>query len=176
MLIPTLNNYADMMKQIDPVTTLPVIERALHMAERAIGKNHPLYHTVATTYAETLAAAHKWPEAHAAFDEVLALEVPTHSPMLATTLTSRAQLALDEKQYAEAADFAQRAVTGYEAAGGTDNPELWLPLTKLGQAKLALGDKDAAKTALQRAIEIAERTKVSEPDLAPTRDALKQAQ
>jgi tetratricopeptide (TPR) repeat protein len=176
MLIPTLNNYADMMKQVDPVATLPVIERALHMAETALGKNHPLYHTVATTYAETLAAAHKWPEAHTAFDDVLARETSTQSPILPTTLTSRAELALDEKQYAAAADFAQRAVTAYEAAGGTENPELWLPLSKLGQAKLALGQRDAAKAALERSIAIAEREKVSEAELASTREALEHLQ
>jgi tetratricopeptide (TPR) repeat protein len=146
------------------------------MAETALGKNHPLYHTVATTYAETLAAAHKWPEAHTAFDDVLARETSTQSPILPTTLTSRAELALDEKQYAAAADFAQRAVTAYEAAGGTENPELWLPLSKLGQAKLALGQRDAAKAALERSIAIAEREKVSEAELASTREALEHLQ
>ena len=176
MLIPTLNNYADLMKQVDPVATLPVIQRALTMAEHSIGKNHPLYHTVATTYAETLAAAHKWPEAHAAFDETIALETTNHSPLLPTTLTSRAQLALVEKQYAEAADFAQRAVAGLETAGGTENPELWLPLTKLGIAKLALGQRDAAKAALERSLAIAEKVKISDTELGPTREALKQLQ
>jgi tetratricopeptide (TPR) repeat protein len=176
MLIPTLNNYADLMKDIDPAATLPVVQRALTMAEHSIGKNHPLYHTVATTYAETLAAAHRNKEARAAFDDTIALETATHSPLLPTTLTSKAQLAIDEKKYGEAADLAQQAVSGLETAGGTDNPELWLPLSKLGIAKLALGQRDAAKTALDRSVEIAEKVKISEAELGATRDALKQLQ
>jgi tetratricopeptide (TPR) repeat protein len=176
MLIPTLNNYADLMKEIDPAATLPVIQRALTMAEHSIGKNHPLYHTVATTYAETLAAGHQNKEARAAFDEVIALETDSHSPLLPTTLTSKAQLAIEEKQYNEAVDLAQRAVAGLESAGGKENPELWLPLSKLGIAKLALGQRDAAKETLDRAIAIAEHVKVSEAELGPTRDAAKQLQ
>jgi tetratricopeptide (TPR) repeat protein len=128
---------------------------------------------VATDYAETLTAAGRYKEARAIYDEVLALEAKTSSTALPQTQMSRAELALAEHQYADAASNADRAVAGYEAAGGKDNPELWRPLSDLAFARQALGKPASeVRPLLERAIAIGERVHLHELDLAPTREAL----
>jgi tetratricopeptide (TPR) repeat protein len=174
MLIATLNNMADQMKHSDPAGALPMVERSLALATKYLGPGHVLTQTVATTRAEVLGALGRSDEAHTAFDELIAAETKSASGELATTLVARAELALAEKHDADAADYAQRAVTALEAAGGKDNPELWHPLSRLGEAKLALGQRDAAKAALERALAIADKAKISETDLAATRAAAAQ--
>jgi len=176
MLIATLNNMADQLEHTDPAGALPMSERSVALATRYLGKGHALSQTVLTTHAEVIGALGRSTEAHAEFDELLAAETAGNSPILATTLTARAELALTEKQYADAATYAQKAVAALEAAGGTDNPELWHPLSRLGEAELAQGHRDAAKASLDRALAIATKAKISEPDLAATRAAAQQLQ
>jgi tetratricopeptide (TPR) repeat protein len=110
--------------------------------------------------------------ARAAYTEVLALETASGSTALPTTRTSRAELALVERAWVDAATYAARAIEGFEAAGGKDNPELWRPLSALGRANAKLGKPAEARAALERAIAIGERVHLLPAELAATRDAL----
>jgi hypothetical protein len=103
---------------------------------------------------------------------VLATEIALHSTTLPVTQTSRAQLALAEKQYAEAERFATLAIAGFEAAGGKDNPELWRPLAALGRALAAENKATDARTALEKSIAIGTRVQLAPALLQPARDAL----
>ena len=173
ILVPTLDNYAELLRQDgDPTAALAVLDRALQLATAFPGKDHPSYHEVARNRADALVAAKRYAEAHASFDELLALEEKTHSTVLPDTQASRAELALAEHAWAEAADFAARAVAGVEATGGADSPALWRPLSALGRADVELRKMADARKALERAITIGTRVKLHETELAPARDAL----
>jgi tetratricopeptide (TPR) repeat protein len=176
ILVPSLDNYAEYLRHSgDIAAAVSVNERALRLAKAFPGPDHPTYHVVATDYAETLTAAGRLEEARALYDELFALEAKTSSTTLPQTQTSRAELALVEHQYAEAASQAERAVAGFEAAGGKDNPDLWRPLSSLGRARLALGKPPSeVRPVLERALAIGEVIKLHELDLAPTREALAQ--
>jgi hypothetical protein len=131
-----------------------------------------VFHQLATDTCDTLIAAGKLAEAHALFDEVLALEKKTTSTVLPATLASRAELALADKAWRDAQAFAEQSIAGYEAVGGKDNPALWRPLTALGRAQLALDHADAARAALERALAIGDKAQIPAADLAPTHAAL----
>jgi len=103
---------------------------------------------------------------------VLVLEEQNHSTVLPVTQAARAELAVAEKQWADAARFAEQSIAGYEASGGKDNPALWRPLTALGRARLGAGQTAAARELLARAVAVGEKAAVSAADLAPTREAL----
>jgi tetratricopeptide (TPR) repeat protein len=174
ILVPSLDNFAEFLRHSGDIPeALSINERALKLAKAFPGVDHPTYHVVATDYAESLTAAGRYKEARALYDEVFALEAKTSSTTLPQTQVSRAELALVEHQYADAASYSERSVAGYEAAGGKDNPELWRPLSSLGRAKLALGKPASeVRPLLERAIAIGERIKLHELDLAATREAL----
>ena len=77
-----------------------------------------------------------------------------------------------EHAWADAAAFSERAIAGFEAAGGKDNPELWQPLTWLARAKIGLAQGAAARPLLERAIAIGEHAQLAAADLAPAREIL----
>ncbi|HEY1556299.1 MAG TPA: serine/threonine-protein kinase [Kofleriaceae bacterium] len=173
MLLVTLNNQADYLRLSgDPAGALQIIERARQIAAATIGDTHPTSHTIETTYAETLTALHRYADARAAFDALLALEDRTHSAMLAETQASRAELAVDEHDWPTAVDFANKSIAAFEVSNGKDNGMLWRPLVALGRARLGLAQPVDAKAALERAIAIGEQAKVKSEALAPARAAL----
>ena len=171
LLIPALDNYADMLKATGSVTeALPVIERAMNLAK--VDRTSINYHTVATTYAEILALTNRRAEARALLDDVLKLEETTSSPTLSATLSSRAELALEDRAWRDAAAFASRAITALEAEGSVNNPDLWRPLSVLGRAKLELGERADARIALERALAIGAKTELPATTFEATRGAL----
>ena len=172
-LVATLNNLADYKRQGgDFAGALADVTRAKTIALRVPGKASPLYHVVATTEGEILTAMGKPAEARAAFDAVLDLEQSTKSPLLATTLTSRAELELGQHAWADAAAFEERAIAAFEAMAGKDALDLWKPLAGLARARHALDPKADVRPILTRAVAIATKAKVQDADLAPIRDAL----
>src|SRR5262249_47580408 len=127
---------------------------------------------VATERAETLVKMGRLAEARAAFTDILAAEEATHSAFLPTTQSSRAELALAEKAWADAQTWAQRSIADFESKGGPENPALWLPLTRLAESKIGRGDVAGARPLLERALSIGARVEVSPEDLARARDDL----
>jgi tetratricopeptide (TPR) repeat protein len=173
ILMPTLDNYGVFLAQTgDLKGALAMLDRALKLGELAPGRDHPDYQVVATDRADVLVKQSKLAEARAVFDDLLPREQASHSTTLATTQSSRAELALAAHAWAEAATFADQAIAGFEAAGGQDNPELWRPLTALGRAKLELAKPADARAALERAIAIGTRIHLTPAELQPARDAL----
>jgi tetratricopeptide (TPR) repeat protein len=173
VLVPTLDNYAVFLKQQgDFSAALEMIERAQRLADVFPGKDQYSYHVVATDHADVLRAAGRIAEARSLYEDTLALEAKTHSTALPTTQTSRAELALAEKAWSDAEAYAEKAVAGFEAAGGAENPELWRPLTALGRAKIGLGKKADARPLLEHAMAIGQRVHLPDALIAPTREAL----
>jgi tetratricopeptide (TPR) repeat protein len=172
-LVPTLNNTAEFLRDLgDGATAMPMIERAQKITEATVGRQHPFWHNVATTHAELLMIEGKLDEARAMFDDVLQVETKTHSAYMPYTLMARARLALAQSKWAEAVSFDERSIAGYEAAAGSEAPDLWRPLTDLAHAKIKLGKSAEARPLLERALAIADKTKVKEADRAPIRAAL----
>ncbi|HEY0253480.1 MAG TPA: serine/threonine-protein kinase [Kofleriaceae bacterium] len=173
VLVPTLDNYGVFLTQTDdPTKARAMLERGLALAAMIPGKDTPDYDVVATDRADAVVAQGKLVEAHGMFDELLASEVARRSTTLPATQTSRAQLALVEKAWGDAERFARQAITGFEAAGGKDNPELWRPMSVLGRALAAEAKAADAKVALQRAVEIGTGLQLAPALLLPARDAL----
>jgi tetratricopeptide (TPR) repeat protein len=171
MLVATINNLADYHRLHGDIPgALQMIERARTIS-LPMGKQQQGYQIVETTYAETLVAAGRLPEAHGVFDELIALEDRLKSQVLPTTLGSRAALAVIEKDWKTAIANAERAVGLFEVQSGKDTGDLVAPLTALGQARLALGQRDAARDALDRALAIGARVKLGDDALAPARKA-----
>ncbi len=161
---------ADLLKkQRDYAAALVAIARAEAIAAKVPGTAHPLYHTVLTTLGEIRQAAGDRAGARAALDEVLALEAKTTSPMLPTTLASRADLAIADKAYADAAALSARAVAELESAVGAMNHELWRPLASLATAHRELKHLPLARANADRALAIAAAAKLADPDLADLR-------
>jgi len=172
LLIPALNNFADMLKANGRVDeALVVITRAMELAA-TLDHGDDSYHTVATTHAEILFAAGKRAQARALLDDLLKMEERTGSPSLQTTLAARADVALADRAWRDAAAFADKAVAKYEADGGAQNPDLWRPLTALGRARLELGEREQARAALERALAIGKMTELPASTFAETRAAL----
>ena len=173
VLVPTLDNYGVFLTQTDdPAKARAMLERALVLAAGIPGKDSPDYHVVATDRADAVVAEGKLAEAHALFDDLLAQENALHSTTLPMTQTSRAQLALAEGKPADAQAYAELAITGFETAGGKDNPELWRPLAVLGRALALLGKPADARPVLERAIAIGTAVQLAPAQLQPARAAL----
>ena len=172
-LVITLNNMADAAtKANDPAGALVYLDRAKKVVDGSLGEANPLSHAVYTTRAEALAAAGRIVDARPQYDQAIELEAKYHSPYLAQTLTSRAQLELGAKKWADAATFEQRAIAAAEESGGAESPDLWQPLAGLARADIELGKKQDAKPLLARAIAVAEKAQVATDDLAPVRALL----
>ncbi len=175
MLIATLDNMAELLAQEgDFDGSIATFDRAMTIAAVVPGKAHAMYHGLATDRAEVLIDIKRYPDARAALDELMDLETSSHSATLPQTQAVRAKLALAEHAWADAANFAQLSITGYETLGGKDNPALWRPLTWLAEARIGLTPKSPgdARTELERAIAIGEKSQVTPDDLAPTRALL----
>jgi tetratricopeptide (TPR) repeat protein len=172
MLVPTLDNFAELLqKERDFDGALAMLERAKELAALLPGIDHPVYHTVITDLAEVLVDAHRFAEARKLYDELIPAEIRTQSTELPQTLASRAELAIAEKAWPDAATFASRSIDAYEAAGGKDNPDLWRPLTALAGARIGAGKSADARPLLERAIAIGDKGQLGN-ELAPARAAL----
>ncbi len=171
LLIITLNNFADMLLRSKGQGALAkqYVDRALAIATRTIGRGHPMYHTIATTAGEAMAAMGHTGDAEKQFDTVIALEDKVHSPVLGVTLTARARIAVDENQWDAAVELAQRGVEALEATGGNNAPNLWPTLVVLAKAQIGAGHPDLAKPALERAHQIATSAQVTDAELAEVR-------
>ena len=111
-------------------------------------------------------------EAKRTLDDLIVLETANQSPVLPTTLATRAEIALGESKWADALGFADRAIASLEASGGRDSADLWRPLAARGRALVALNQPKEAKVAITRAVEIGIKAKVKPADLGPARAAL----
>jgi tetratricopeptide (TPR) repeat protein len=175
LLVATLDNFAELVrKQGDVALALQMQERALGLSKVMPGTGHPMYHQLATDYGDSLVAAKRFADAHVLYDTVFALEDAAKSPIVPATQTGRAELAIAERDWAAATTFAQKAIAGYEAAGGNDNPLLWRPLTALARVKLATNKPAEAKPLLERAVAIAKQNQTPDDDIAPARELLAQ--
>ncbi len=165
-LVATLNNLADMMRRRGELAdATATIDRAFQIASVAPGTGHPLYHIVATTRAEVLEAAGRLDDARAALDAVIGFEEKAKSPVLATSLASRAEVALAERKWAEAATFDARSIALTEAANGKDASDLWKPLAGLARAKAGAGDAKGAREVAQRAVKIARAAQITDEEI-----------
>jgi len=170
-LVATLNNLADFKLHTGDAHGAGVyVERAYAIAEK-IGRMNTVYHVVATTRAEVLGALGKVAEARAAFDALLELEDKLQSPERGTTLSARAQLELQQRAWAAAAGFAERAVAAYDAVD-KDSLSVWKPLAALATARRALDPKADVKALLERAVAVAKKAQVAPADLQPIEAAL----
>ena len=173
VLIPTLNNYAELLLGQDKFDKgMPVIERAQKITNGTVGKGHPYFVIVTSTRGELLLGAGRIADARAALDEAVAIAEKVKSPYLPEAQFSRAKLAVAEKQWELAAQLAEKSIAGLETKAGKDAGDLWKPLTSLALAKIATNHPDEAKPLLERAIEIADKSKLPAKYLAPTREAL----
>lgn len=173
LLIATLNNYADFLKsEREWDAAAATIDRAVAIAKVAPGVDHPLYHLSATTQAEILGGAGKVADARKQFDELIANERRLKSETLPTTLSARADLELAQQKWTDAAAYAQQAVAEFERLGGVENSELFGPLVVLAKARAALGDKEAAKPLLERAMAIGTTAGMGDVELQPAKAAL----
>jgi len=174
LLLATLVNFSEYLSENEHAhgKALELIERGFVMAKQLPGEEHPSYHETATTKAEILGRLGRVDEARKLFDDVLAIETRVDSVTLPVTHMKRAELELAQHAYAVAASHAEQAIAKYEAQGGSENPELWRPLTRLAQAKLGLGDKAAAKPLLERAIAIGDKAGIGDFVLGDTRALL----
>jgi eukaryotic-like serine/threonine-protein kinase len=172
-LVATLNNLADFKRKSGDLDgAMADVARAKAIAVRVPGTASPLYHVVATTEAEVLSSMGKVAEARAAFDAAIELEQTTQSPVLATTLASRADLELGQRAYADAIALEERSITGFETMGGKDSLDLWRPLAGLATAKRAIDPHADVRLILTRAVAIATKAQIRDADVAPLREAL----
>ncbi len=175
MLILTLNNMADAMtKAKDHKNALHYVERGRLLAEQVLGNAAPMYHAISTTHAEALYATGRLLEAKKLYDEVLALEEQHKSPFFPATLASRAVLSLGAQNWNEASDLEARSIAAWEAASGRDTPDLFKPLVGMGRARLGQGKRAEARSFLERALAIGEKSQLSTAELDPVRKLLEQ--
>jgi tetratricopeptide (TPR) repeat protein len=174
VVAPTLNNYADALARVGEYdAALPLADRATAIAASLPGKDHFMYHQIATDRAEILTFMGRYADAHAVFDEVLPIEERVKSSILPMTQVVRAELALAEHQWADAAAWADKSIAGFQVVGGKENPELWRPYAALGRAQVGLGKKDDARANLEHALAMAKQVQIDIVQVAAAREALK---
>ena len=161
---------------VDRAAPIPIIERTQKLVNGTVGKAHPYYVAISATRGDILMGAGKLDESRAVLDEVVATGEKTRSPYLPEAYVARAKLAVREQQWALAIELSEKAIAGLEAKAGPEAGELWKPLTSLALAKIATGKSAEAKPLLERALSIADKTKLPPKYLAPTRDALAKLQ
>ena len=175
-LVGPLNNLGDLANHAgDPVSGQTYAQRATDIAQKAFPAGHPMICIARTTLGESLMAQGKLDAARGVLDDVLASEEKTKSPILDTTLESRARLALKESQWAAARGFAQEAIAGIEKSSGPKSAELVSPLADDGEALLGLNQSAAAVPELDRAVALGETARYTATDLAAPRFALARA-
>ena len=173
VLIPTLNNFAELLRGQDKADkALVVIERAQKITNTTVGKAHPYFVIITSTRGEVLTSLGRRDDARAALDEALQVGEKVKSPYLAEAQNARARLAVEEAQWELAATLAEKSIAGFETKAGPEAGDLWKPLTNLALAKIATNKGAEAKPLLERAIAIADKSKLPAKYLAPTRDAL----
>jgi tetratricopeptide (TPR) repeat protein len=173
ILVPTLENLAEYLRwQGELEGALAFDERGRKLSATLPGKEHPLYQDVSADTGMTLMALGRYADARAVLDETLELEVKAKSTrLLSLTEAARGELALAEKDWPTAADYARKSIDEFEA-GGHDNPSLWWPLGVLGRAEVELGKLDDARGHLKRAVELGDKYHIADPELVPARAAL----
>jgi tetratricopeptide (TPR) repeat protein len=97
---------------------------------------------------ESEAALHE----HAIRQDALRSAGGDHTVEMAASWVDVGDVELDRKRYDDALRDYTLSVTMYEQLVGRDDPRLALPLTRVGEAELALDHRDLAISALERAM------------------------
>ncbi|MGE5185829.1 MAG: protein kinase domain-containing protein, partial [Acidobacteriota bacterium] len=110
LLVVPLLDYSDMLNNHgEPAAALPIAQRALQLSA-PFGNDDTNHQLVVTTLGEIDTHLGRYDEARRVLDDLLAIELADRSTVLATTLASRADLALAERAWRDAATFAERSV------------------------------------------------------------------
>ena len=168
-VIATLNNIADLLRKQGDKTALAIIARAEAIGAKVPGTAHPMYHIVLTTMGEVQQTFGDLAAARVSIERALQLGIEAKSPVVPTTLTARASLAIAEGMYADAVGYAERSIAALEVAGGAKNPELWRPLSMLAHAQREMKQHALAKTSIERALAIIDAAKIDEPEAVALR-------
>jgi nucleoside phosphorylase/tetratricopeptide (TPR) repeat protein len=155
-----LSNLAALLRELgDPAAARPLAERALAIAEAALGPDHPDVATRLSNLAAVLrdlgdpAAARPLLERSLTIAE--AAYGPDH-PDVANHLNNLATVLQDLGDPAAARPLAERSLTITEAALGPTHPAVANRLSNLALVLQDLGDPAAARPLLERALAIAE--------------------
>src|SRR5262249_27342318 len=101
----------------------------------------------------------------------LAIEDKFESPERGTTLNARGELELDQRAWAAAASFEDRAISAYTTVD-KDSLAIWKPLVGLATARRALDAHADVRPLLERALAVAKKAQVLPADLQPIEAAL----
>ncbi|MFT3697068.1 MAG: hypothetical protein QM831_28255 [Kofleriaceae bacterium] len=138
------------------------------------GPTSPLYHVIATTYAEVLGRTNPT-DARVAFEDVVKLETDLKSPELGTSLASRGELELAQNKPKDAAVYFDRSIAAYESIS-KDHLSLWKPLAGLARARHAIDPKADVRPLFERAIAIGVKAQISDEDMQPIKEAMSSSQ
>jgi len=150
----------------------PLYQRALSIAEKALGPGHPTTATSLNNLALLYRDQSRHAEAEPLYQRALAIDEkaqgPDH-PNTATSLNNLAALYYSQGRYGEAEPLFQRALTIREKAQGPDHPDTATSLNNLAEIYRTQGRYGEAEPLFQRALAIYEKALGHDhPDTAVT--------
>jgi len=137
-----------------------IANRALALAERQFGLEHPKFADALSSLAVTYRAQHRYAEAESLAKRALAIDekvLAGDHPQVAGALTVLATLYEDQGRFADAEPLYKRALAIAEKALGPDNPDVGAALTRLAGAYVYQGRYAEAEPLYQRALANAEK-------------------
>ncbi len=137
-----------------------VVERALSIAEKVYGTDHPKVATFVSNLGSVLQALGDFPGAKKAYDRALSIDEKvygTDHPEVAADVNNLGSVLQALGDFPGAKKAIERALSIDEKVYGTDCPEVAADVNNLGSVLQDLGDFPGAKKAIERALSIAEK-------------------
>jgi len=142
----------------DDTNSLASEERALAIAERALGPQHPSIAKMQNTLGAALHRLRRDDEARQAYEKALAITEATSGPqaaLMGAILDNLATLDLEAGKFDAAIATLRRAVDIAEKTLGAEHSRMLMPLGRLGSALSRAGRAAEAEATLKRALAIA---------------------
>jgi tetratricopeptide (TPR) repeat protein len=138
---------------------IPIAQRALELAERQFGPDHPEVGTALNNLAELFRQQRRYVDAEALTERSLSIYEkalgPEH-PSVATALNNLAGLYRYRERYADAERLLKRSLAITEKTQGRDHPDIGVVLTNLADLYEAQGRSGETETLYKRALVLTE--------------------
>ena len=156
----TMNRGVDELNGGDPTTALATFDRALELARKAFGAEHPSVFAALLNRGKALTALHRDDEARTALEESLAAMKAAKAPPddVAQVLQSLAVNASATGDYARSLTLNQEALALREGSVGKDAAATGVSLNNTANTLMMLGKPKEARPLYERALEIFGKT------------------
>ncbi len=170
------SEVVELLRQGNYTRAMPVAKRALELAEKNVGPEHPDLATSLNNLAGLHNEQGQYAQAEPLYQRALAIQEKTlglNHPSVGTTLSNLAGIYYTQGQYAQAEPLFKRSLTIKEKAFGPDHPDVAISLNGLAVLYGTQGKYAQAEPLFHRALSIQEKTLgLDHPDVASSLSSL----